>query len=170
MKILLTGATGFIGKPLYDLLTSLVLTNTYQVHCISRQKSTKPNWYCVDLLDLKKVEEIIASIQPDILIHLAWDVEHGKYWHNPNNEDYKDASIHIFKSFIKNGGQKIIAAGTCAEYPTSDKSVAEDMSVDTDTLTPYGKAKRKVYDWLHKNARDFTASLRESGGNYVKEF
>lgn len=152
MKILLTGSTGFIGSHVLKKINKT--DNT--IYCMSRAKQYDDNWVQVDLLNKAEIEKAVTQLKPDILIHLAWDVEHGKYWHNTNNADYKTASINLFKSFIKNGGHKIIAAGTCAEYPTSNQPVAENMVVDKNVLTPYGRAKREVCEWLENNFVDFT--------------
>src|SRR5690606_19397890 len=57
--------------------------------------------------------------------------------------------ISLFQSFIKHGGKKVIAAGTCAEYPQSSKPIEEEALLSR-KLTPYGEAKRRVHDYLAK--------------------
>lgn len=153
MKVLLTGFTGFIGQALYKKL----LCDEIDLHVTSRfpQHSIK-NAYVIDLLDHEATHSLVQKIKPDILIHLAWDVTHGEFWTSSKNVLYADASIHLFQCFIENGGKKIIATGTCAEYPVSNKSVSETISVDTSILTPYGREKRRVSEWLKNNNCDFT--------------
>ncbi len=153
MKVLLTGFTGFVGQALYKKL----LCDEIDLHVTSRfpQHSIK-NAYVIDLLDHEATNALVQKIKPDILIHLAWDVTHDEFWKSSKNVLYADASIHLFQYFIENGGSKIIATGTCAEYPASNKSVSETISVDTSILTPYGREKRRVSEWFENNNCDFT--------------
>jgi nucleoside-diphosphate-sugar epimerase len=145
MKILLTGATGFIGK---YVLNELVKKD-YEVSTLSRSQGC-------DLLNHGQVDEFLRKSRADILIHLAWDVTHGEFWNSPKNILYRNASIFLFKKFLDYGGKKIIGGGTCAEYPTSDQEVVEDIIVTKEDLSLYGKCKRECFEWLEKNLCDFT--------------
>ena len=151
MKILITGATGFIGSYVYKK----IIQTDYQIYAISRiEHIGLPNFYQLDILNHKAVDNFIAYIKPDVLIHLAWDVEHGEFWNSRNNFTYADASINLFSCFIKNGGRKILAAGTCAEYPTSPKAVSEHCSYEEE-LSVYGNAKKLVYQYLESQLKTF---------------
>lgn len=143
MKIILTGATGFIGQYVYNKLLKI----EHEVFILSRNPSSATNWQQIDIFNKVALDEFIATTKADCLIHLAWDVTHGVFWTAPNNQQYAEASKFLFKSFIKHGGKKIISAGTCAEYPTSNLPVSEDLEF-SDTLTPYGQAKREVFNCL----------------------
>lgn len=143
MKVLVTGATGFIGSYVMNLLNK----TKHEIYAISRKIIKQKNFCQADILNIRAIENIIKTINPDVLIHLAWDVSHGEFWNALNNEDYAEASKRLFDLFIKNGGKKIIATGTCAEYPASDKPVSEDIEYDGE-LTPYGHAKKSVANYL----------------------
>lgn len=145
MRILLTGGTGFIGQHIQHHLQAA----SHEVVVLSRKTNC-------DLLDHAAVSRFVDKTNPDILIHLAWDVTHGEYWTSPQNDIYKKASIHLFEMFLQKGPKKIIGAGTCAEYPPSNKPMAEDAIVDRKELTPYGRAKREVFEWLASYSDDFT--------------
>lgn len=153
MKVLLTGFTGFIGKQVYKKLVS----TDVDLYVISRcQQPLIKNFYTLDILDHKATDLLIRHIKPDILIHLAWDVTHGEFWTSSKNNNYANASINLFECFVKYGGEKIIATGTCAEYLFSNKEISEEVCVVAEQLTPYGKAKRKVSQWLKDNNYNFT--------------
>ena len=152
MKVLLTGASGFIGKHVFNHLDK----HKYDVTCVSRKSPVSPIWMQFDILDSEATLNAIQEVKPDFLIHLAWDVEHGVFWNNLNNEKYMQATINLFKAFISQGGKKIIAAGSCAEYNTSSVAVAEDVVVNKKELSHYGKAKREVYEWLESNVDTFS--------------
>lgn len=142
MKIILTGATGFLGRYVYQKLSE-----SNQVYVISRKSPLGRLWYQADILNHKETGKIVENIGADVLVHLAWDVTHGEFWNSPQNTAYVEASKYLFDSFLKGGGKKIISAGTCAEYPTSDRAISEDALYKGE-LTPYGYAKREVYDYL----------------------
>ena len=146
MKILLTGATGFVGSYVYK---RLVETN-HALYVVSRGDITNSGrsiFYQLDILNYQATNQVITEIKPDLLIHLAWDVTHGDFWDAPNNKVYAAASINLFNSFLENGGKKIIAIGTCAEYPTSSESVLEDQVYDGE-LSCYGSSKKSVFEYL----------------------
>ena len=152
MKVLLTGASGFIGKYVFNRLDKHI----YDVICVSRKNPVSPIWIQLDILDFEATLDTIQIVKPDFLIHLAWDVEYGIYWNNLNNEKYMEATINLFKAFISQGGKKIIAAGSCAEYNASSIAVAENTVVNKNELSHYGKAKRDVYEWLERNIETFS--------------
>ena len=144
MKVLVTGATGFIGRYVYNKL----LKTNIDFYLTSRNaRNDIKNCYILDILNYQDTQALIKKIKPDILIHLAWDVSHGEFWTSSKNICYAEATINLFKLFINEGGKKIIAAGTCAEYPTSSQVVFEHL-VYQGELSEYGKAKQVVYNFL----------------------
>jgi len=146
MKILFTGATGFIGGHIHKQL----LKTNHTIHVISRQLHTQNElWHQIDFFDRDKVTQLVANIKPDILIHFAWDTTYDGFWHADNNKDYASASKHLFDMVVQNGGKKIIAAGSCAEYPTSAVAV-EEVAEFSEQLSPYGAAKRSAYKYLEQ--------------------
>ena len=73
MKILLTGASGYVGSKIFQTLTKkgLDVYGTYHNHKIGG-KGVK-----VDLTVKKEVQKLIEDIKPDIIIHTAADA-HSK--------------------------------------------------------------------------------------------
>lgn len=73
MKILITGAQGFIGKHLCNRL----IQNKEQVYGVIRpntqllKRLNNSHLYCADVADYPSVEKIVAKIKPDIFFHLA---------------------------------------------------------------------------------------------------
>lgn len=152
-RVLLTGGTGFIGQHVYNRL----LNKNIDLHITSRYfRPLLKNVHITDLLNLTNIKNLIKKLQPDILIHLAWDVTHDEFWTSSKNVDYLKASIKLFELFLEQGGKKIISTGTCAEYPTCDSSVSEDIIFDKFVLTQYGAAKKEVSEWLQKTNCDFS--------------
>jgi nucleoside-diphosphate-sugar epimerase len=115
-KILVTGASGFIGSHCLPLL----LDRDYEVHAVYSKISadTPPTvyWHQADLLEQKPIIELIESVQPSHLLHLAWYAIPGKYWTSPENLRWVQASLTLLQEFARRGGQRVVMAGTCAEY------------------------------------------------------
>ena len=160
MNVLITGASGFIGRHLIKILDND--HNDHQIHAIFRQikpnhKSSKINWHKLDLFKDSEVEALIQRIQPTHIIHLAWYTEHGKFWNSEKNKDWMNASIKLFKVFKKHNGKRFISIGSKAEY--FDGKFMEDFfnssfeCNETDKLGPdtiYGEYKNLLHNKLNK--------------------
>lgn len=115
-KVLVTGASGFIGR---NTLKTLVKKG-YEVHAVSsriiNKNSRNINWHCVNLLDKFQIEKLFKLYRPNHLIHFAWSVEPSKYLNADENLIWLQSSIDILKSFTRYGGNRVVIAGTCFEY------------------------------------------------------
>lgn len=113
-KVLLTGASGFIGQHTIPFL----LKHGHEVHAVSskQNESKHVQWHQVDLLDLLATKTLIEKIKPTHLLHLAWYAVPGKYWTATENLDWVVASLNLLKYFSIHGGKRVVMAGTCAEY------------------------------------------------------
>ena len=72
MKILITGANGFLGQH----LTLFLAEKKYQVIACSRGECRIPEnlsfeYFPIDLADEKAVEALVAKVSPDIVVHTA---------------------------------------------------------------------------------------------------
>ncbi len=148
-RILLTGSTGFVGRP-----TLLALARQgHEVHAISRAGDAGVegvHWHAVDLLG---DHEVMEEIRPEVLIHLAWYAEHGKFWDAPENLPWVEASLRLLRRFEEAGGRRALIAGTCAEYEWGGQ---EDLREDHTPLRPaslYGVCK----DALRRIAEAYAA-------------
>lgn len=155
-KVLVTGATGFIGRTCIHLLKN----SEFEIHALYRNKSydiisSNVVWHQCDILNLNQASSIIKKIRPDYLIHLAWFVEHKLFWTHEENIPYIAASIHLYKEFTYHHGKKALFLGTCAEYDSSYSNCNED----TTPLIPntvYGMAKNQTYKLLTELKEDYS--------------
>lgn len=126
-RVLLTGATGLIGRHCLRPLEEAGLT----VVTASRAAGD-------DLL--ADPEGVVARAGADRLVHLAWHDGARDRWSSPANLDWVGASLRLLRAFAAAGGRRAVMAGSCAEYDwTGAGRLAEDAPLRPATL--YGAAK-----------------------------
>lgn len=144
-RVLLTGGSGFVGR---HCLASLLAAG-YHVHAVFSKRSVQfdmlpvVQWHQADLLDKLQVETLVAQVKPTHLLHLAWNVHPGKYWTDPENLSWVQASLHLLQNFAVHGGQRAVMAGTCAEYDWSYGYCVEEVTPLKPT-TLYGTCKHAL--------------------------
>lgn len=150
MKVaLITGASGFIGRH----TVAPLLDRGFEVHAAGRGHHPDVQWHSADLMNVDDRQRLIATVQPTHLLHLAWYVEHGKFWTSLENLDWVHASADLFVQFAKQGGRRWVGAGTCAEYDWSSGGLLnEDAPLQPATL--YGASKHALRILLQTLARD----------------
>lgn len=141
MRVLLTGASGFVGR---YVLKELVASG-HEVIAVSR--TGKPNansqnasWLMADLLTEEGCKVAVGKMKPDVLIHLAWYAEHGKFWDARENFDWSRATVLLMQKFAETGGKRVVIAGTCAEYDWQYGYFKENVA-PTVPNTVYGSCK-----------------------------
>lgn len=139
--VILTGATGFVGRA---VLAELVARGI-PVHAVSRNGGPAMRgvvWHRADLLT-PQGRQMVAGLAPQ-MVHCAWYVAHGAFWHAPANADWHAASRDLVQQFLVCGGQRVLITGTCAEYDAgSPAPFAETATIAPDL--PYGQAKAALH-------------------------
>jgi nucleoside-diphosphate-sugar epimerase len=155
MRILLTGATGFLGSHIADFLCQngfdLLLTRrtTSKLDkCIAFAKDV--NWILTD--DEKWIAKAI-EFKPEIIIHAAWNgVENSKR----DNWEVQLSNIGFLYQLLKIAKEanvkKIIALGSQAEYGQFNEKVTEEYSVNP--VSSYGFVKLACLEYLKSFCND----------------
>lgn len=121
MRILVTGAGGFIGSH----VTKALAQGGHSVCAIERPGASAARLAdCLshirvlhaDLRDAKAVQELLGEIRPECAIHLAWYAGPGKYWTALENLDCVSMSLSLSQSLSQVGCRRLVGVGSCAEY------------------------------------------------------
>ncbi len=142
MKVLLTGARGFLGRHVLDILRRQNI-DTVMLGRHRPTDSTFGDFIEADFLAAPDFSELVKASGASHLLHLAWYAEHGKYWASPLNLRWVEATTRLVEAFCGAGGKQVVIAGTCAEYDWSHGYCRED-STPLNPATLYGTAKDVV--------------------------
>ncbi|NPA53463.1 MAG: NAD(P)-dependent oxidoreductase [Aquificae bacterium] len=157
MKVLITGASGFIGK---NFLKKLQNT-PYEIVTITRKPFSlgKEKNYSLDLKNSQKLKDILEEEKPDTVVHLA--AGGVKYGEGTLEDIFKINAFSIINilDILKeiNHYPKIIVAGSGFEYSLKNEPLKE-----TDCLNPlslYGISKATQSMLLRRYKDDFTIFL-----------
>lgn len=146
VRILVTGASGFIGRHTLPELA----TRGYDVHAVGRTSLPEirnVTWHECDLLTPGAVVPIVRALRADHLLHLAWNAVPGSFWSALDNLDWVAATLQLFRAFAASGGRRAVFAGTCAEYDWSFDLLTEDETPMV-PRTLYGRAKGAVREMV----------------------
>lgn len=151
--ILLTGATGFLGKKILDALNSKDIA----IHVISRCDES----FFVDYQNVTKIiktknfftesadwyKNICNEV--DIIIHAAWYAEPGKYLESDLNIECLSGTINFAKAATEEKVQKFVGVGTCFEYDLTSSNPL-DIDNQLNPLSLYSRAKASTFKLLEK--------------------
>jgi nucleoside-diphosphate-sugar epimerase len=80
-------------------------------------------------------------------LHLAWVTAPGAYWTSLENINWVQASLALMQMFKEQGGERLVVAGTCAEYNWSYGFCSEQITpLAPNTL--YGVCKNSLGQML----------------------
>lgn len=160
--ILLTGATGFVGKQIFKALSKsnvrivpVVRTskessfqnqpNVDRIVCSPDIFQESADWWAEQCDDI------------DVVIHAAWYAEPGKYLQSSKNMDCLIGSLILAKGAAIAGVRRFVGIGTCFEYDLSTGVLSTDTPLNP--LTPYAGAKAALYmgisHWLPEHSVEF---------------
>ena len=132
MKVLITGATGFIGSA----LTRLAVARGHQVAALVNPATAAARrlndeeglaWLHGTLAapPWKPIEQFAA----EVCVHAAWITTPGLYLEAPENANYLEWSVAFAQRLRSMGMRRFVGLGTCIEYridPKSNQLLKED--------------------------------------------
>ena len=134
--ILVTGAAGFAGSHLLDLLSD------EGAHVVAWQRpsgtpgptddgtaSTRVTWQSVDLLDRDAVYRAIAKLQPSAVYHCAGASHVGRSWESTTHTFAVNVrgTHHIFEGLRRAGIRaRVVVPSSAMVYASADGALTED--------------------------------------------
>lgn len=160
MKILVTGATGFIGS---HLITELLKSHHEIIAtAIEKKENVKTAWIGKvtyiehDLND--RCEDLYELFQrPDRLIHLSWESlpNYKGLFHFEKN---LFTSYFLIKDLVQKGLKDVTVLGTCLEYGMQNGQLSENMA--TMPSNPYALAKDTLRRFLEELEKHYPFDLK----------
>lgn len=147
--VLLTGATGFVGRQILKTLVAqpavkvrLVVRDVKQ-NQVGRSGQSKSVLVTPDIFFEPPVwlEEVCSGI--NTVIHAAWYAEPGKYLQSQKNIDCLSGTLALAKACVQAGVRRFVGIGTCFEYDLSSGYVSIDTPLKPTTL--YAASKTAVF-------------------------
>ena len=147
MKVLVTGAAGFMGSHLVDAMVAAG-HETYGVDDLSggfmRNVNPESHFTKLDLRDREATAKYVAEVKPELLYHLAADATEGRSQFTPvqcTERNYL-AYLNTLVPAVRNGLKKVVLTSSMSVYGAQKPPFSEDMERQPEDV--YGVAKSSM--------------------------
>lgn len=185
MKILVTGAAGYIGS----VVTELLVTDGHEIVALDNlsaghRPAVHPaaTFVQLDLLDAEGLQALFSAEQFDAVVHLAAKSLVDESIRNPSIffQVNVTGGINLLDAMIAHGVKRMVFSSTAATYGQPEQIPILESSPQI-PVNPYGESKlafekimawyRRAYDLRHISLRYFNAAgaTEERGEWHVPE-
>lgn len=146
-RLLLTGATGFVGRQVLRALMARDVDVRVVIRTGTQHRLPHPATG-----DLVFTDDVFAEGAAwwaracegiDTIVHAAWYAEPGKYLQSGRNLDCLLGTIQLAKGSVEAGVRRFVGIGTCFEYDVGEAIMSIDRPLRPQT--PYAAAKAAAF-------------------------
>ena len=162
-KILVTGATGFVGSNLVRhflkqganiSILKRRQSNLWRIKDIINQLSA----YDADLLDHAMVNKVVKCIRPDVILHAA---TYGGYVTQDNTarilKTNFDGTVNLIDACLKSGFRLFVNTGSSSEYGIKGSPMKESDLLEP--VTAYGASKAAAAIYCQHVAKKYSLPI-----------
>jgi dTDP-6-deoxy-L-talose 4-dehydrogenase (NAD+) len=160
VKVLVTGATGFVGRH----LVAALLARGCEIRAVARNAETAQGMPWINEVEFVSADIHAADLDVaaltvgiDALAHLAWPglPNYRALFHFEHNlmADYR-----FIKSAVEAGVQQVLVTGTCFEYGMQSGPLSESSAPQPSN--PYGLAKHTLHLFLQNLQQELPFTLQ----------
>lgn len=143
MKILLIGASGFIGRRLTQVLESAGM------HVLKSSRKPLEGFITVDpLLETQTLHQL-ERLEIDAIVNLSWHTEGADYLYSRSNESALIWNKSLLRVLSRTSIPRIISLGSALELPILNSLNVDHERIES-TVTPYAKAKLQAFNYFSK--------------------
>lgn len=139
-KVFITGASGFIGAAVTTLAAEQAEWELFALTS-GRRSVYLPDGVTpviADLYDPEQRRRVLEQVKPDMMLHLAWNLEQKGFLQSASNLRWLEISLSMLHDFQRNGGQEFLFAGSSSEYGYEQEICKVESEKPTDL---YGRCK-----------------------------
>lgn len=156
-RVLVTGATGFIGRA---VIPRLLAEGAQVLALTTRPQRVKELWDIETADIIREADRLLTStisrFEPDSLLHLAWS----------RLPDYSadaclsnvEASMRVIRLALIGGVSRFVGAGSCWEYGDLQGLLSEDMTIAPRSL--FAQSKSCIQEMMARAAAESGAEAR----------
>lgn len=160
MKILVTGANGYLGqgivRSILDNEHTVIATDFNTQYVDSRAINKECNLFEIE-------DPYTYFDEPEVVLHLAW--RDGFVHYSDTHIDDLPKHYHFLKKMIDSGIKKVAVTGSMHEIGFFEGSIKEDTPCHP--ITPYGISKNALRDLVQMIAKQKNVEFQWLRGYYI---
>lgn len=150
-RVIITGATGFIGSN----LTRRLLRDGHEIHLLVRERyqpwriegvKADVHVHTVEMTDEESLVRAVARIRPDWVFHLS---AHGAYsWQSDLQGMVRTnliGTVNLVEACLKTGFERFVNAGSSSEYGYKDHAPSEMEPLEPNSYYAVTKASATMF-------------------------
>ncbi len=150
MRILVTGATGFVGRHMsaFSRARGAGVVGVARKPNAGRESATLGELRFVDLADRGQTSEVIRDVRPDWVFHLAADASVARSWSAPDAtlQNNLVSALNVLEAVrVEAPSARVLVAGSGEQYgpvPAERQPIVEEEPLRPQS--PYGVSKSAV--------------------------